>query len=274
MSQVGAPSPRRPIRPFLASVKDIIDVSPSLRRICFTSPLLASYPDVSGGEHIKIMMAHGNQAEPVLPTLTEQGPRWPNPNDKPVIRTFSIRAFRRDACEIDIDFALHGDNGPATRFAQNAKPGDTLAISGPGGPTPMLQSARFYYMAGDLTALPAISAMIERMPATSQGHIAVLVPTAGAIQDLPVPEGVTLSWVIGNPEESEKLTHPFIQQDMATTQSYFWFGGEESLVVPLRNHVRRDLGVERTAIYAVPYWRFGKDEEAYHQNRHAVMDSK
>ncbi|WP_428474466.1 SIP domain-containing protein [Photobacterium profundum] len=34
----------------------------------------------------------------------------------------------------------------------------------------MLQPARHYYMAGDLTALPAISAMIEDMPADSDGH--------------------------------------------------------------------------------------------------------
>lgn len=273
MSQSGTPLPRQPVRPFLVSVKHVIDITPALRRICFTSPLLADYPDVSGGAHIKIMMPHGEQTVPVLPTLTDKGPRWLVPEDKPLIRTFSVRAFRRNACEIDIDFALHADSGPATRFAQQAQEGDVLAISGPGGPHPMLQPARHYYMAGDLTALPAISAMIEDMPADSDGHIALLVPTSDAIQDLPVPDKVTLTWVIGNSADSDKLTVPFLQRGMENINSYFWFGGEENIVVPLRNHVRRNMEVDRTAIYAVPYWRDGKDEDAYHQNRHTVMDS-
>ncbi|MGF1885162.1 siderophore-interacting protein [Photobacterium profundum] len=127
-----------PVRPFLVSVKHVTDITPALRRICFTSPLLANYPDVSGGAHIKIMMAHGEQAVPELPTLTDKGPRWLVPEDKPLIRTFSVRSFRRNACEIDIDFALHADSGPATCFAQQAQEGDVLAISGPGGPHPTL----------------------------------------------------------------------------------------------------------------------------------------
>ncbi len=64
------------------------------------------------------------------------------------MRTFTIRAFRREALELDIDFALHGDGGPASRFANEVKPGDLLAISGPGGPDPMLQPASHYYMVG------------------------------------------------------------------------------------------------------------------------------
>ena len=64
----------------------------------------------------------------------------------------------------------------------------------------------------------------------------------------------------------------FTAQPMVAEGSYFWFGGEESLVVPLRRHVRRALDAERQRVYAVPYWRSGKDEDAYHQDRHAVMD--
>ena len=201
-------------RPRLLTVKHIQDVSPHLRRICLTSPELADYPFTCGGAHIKIMLPKPGQAHAVLPTPTPQGPRWEDPSQRPIMRTFTIRAFRREALELDIDFALHDDGGPASRFASQAKPGDLLAISGPGGPDPMLQPASYYYMVGDLTALP-----------------------------------------------------------LEEQQSYFWFGGEEGLVVPMRRHVRRTLEVDRTRVYAVPYWRHGKDEEAYHHARHDVMDS-
>ena len=184
-----------------------------------------------------------------------------------------IRAFRREALELDIDFALHGDAGPASRFAMQVKPGDLLAISGPGGPDPMLQPTQHYYMVGDLTSLPAISAMAEVMPADAQGHIALLVPYQEDVQDLSLPAGVTLRWFIGTPEQTEPLVAYFTALPMQEQASYFWFGGEEGLVVPLRRHVRRTLEVDRTRVYAVPYWRHGKDEEAYHHARHDVMDS-
>ena len=260
-------------RPRLLTVKHVQDVSPHLRRICLTSPELVDYPFSCGGAHVKIMLPRPGHREIVLPTPTDKGPRWLDPAQKPVIRTFTIRAFRREALELDIDFALHGEAGPASRFALQAKPGDRLAISGPGGPDPMLQTAEHYYMAGDLTALPAISAMVEVMPAHARGHIALLVPHQDDVQDLSLPAGVDLRWFVGNPEQAATLVAHFTAQPMVAEGSYFWFGGEESLVVPLRRHVRRTLDAERQRVYAVPYWRSGKDEDAYHQDRHAVMDS-
>lgn len=260
-------------RPRLLTVKHVHDVSPNLRRVCLTSPELADYPFSCGGAHVKIMLPRSGQSEIVLPTPTPQGPRWLDPAQKPVIRTFTIRAFRREALELDIDFALHGEAGPASRFALHARPGDRLAISGPGGPDPMLQPAGHYYMAGDLTSLPAISAMAEVMPSDACGHVVLLVPHQDDVQDLSLPEGVSLRWFLGTPDQIAPLVAYFTALPMVAEQSYFWFGGEEGLVVPLRRHVRRTLDVDRQRVYAVPYWRSGKDEDAYHQDRHTVMDS-
>ena len=82
-------------RPRLLTVKHVHDVSPHLRRVCLTSPELADYPFSCGGAHIKIMLPRPGQSEVVLPTPTPKGPRWEDPSQKPVIRTFTIRAFRR-----------------------------------------------------------------------------------------------------------------------------------------------------------------------------------
>lgn len=260
-------------RPRLLTVKQVQDLSPHLRRICLTGPELADYPFRCGGAHVKIMLPQPGQSQIVLPTPTPEGPRWLDPSQKPIIRTFSIRAFRREALELDIDFALHGEIGPASRFALHARPGDRLAISGPGGPDPMLQPAEHYYMVGDLTSLPAISAMAEAMAADARGHIALLVPRQEDVQDLSLPAGVSLRWFVGSPEQTEPLLSHFTALPLESELSYFWFGGEEGLVVPLRRHVRRNLDVDRKRVYAVPYWRSGKDEDAYHQDRHAVMNS-
>lgn len=60
-----------------------------------------------------------------------------------------------------------------------------------------------------------------------------------------------------------------------------WFGsaapsafiaGENASTVALRDVLRERLGLTKKNCYAVPYWRRGQNEEAYHQQRHAIMD--
>ncbi|MBV7260445.1 siderophore-interacting protein [Photobacterium sp. WH24] len=281
---MSVPDSREKRQPVLLTVKSVRDLGPRYRRITFTSTALSHYPPCSNGAHIKIMLSHDGQSEPVLPTMTATGPKWASPEDKPLLRTFSVRELRRETGEMDIDFALHGDLGPASRFALNARPGDKLGISPPGGPYPMLKPASQYYLAGDLTALPAISAMLEEMPADSRGYVAIQVSDETDILDLRSPAGVEVQWFIGQPDQVQPLIDQFCQQPFSAettaettakqiADSYFWLGGEEQIVVGLRRFIRRELDVERTQVYAIPYWRFGTDEDSYHTSRHQAVDN-
>jgi NADPH-dependent ferric siderophore reductase len=47
------------------------------------------------------------------------------------MRTYTIRALRREACEVDVDFVLHGVNGPASAWATTARMGDRLQMVAP-----------------------------------------------------------------------------------------------------------------------------------------------
>ncbi len=92
----------------------------------------------------------------------------------------------------------------------------------------MLQTAEHYYMAGDLTALPAISAMVEVMPAHALGHIALLVPHQDDVQDLSLPAGVACagSWAIRNrPRPWWRISPPSL---WSLRRSYFWFAGKRA----------------------------------------------
>ena len=53
-----------------------------------------------------------------------------NEGPKPVTRTYTVRAIRKQPLEMDIDFVAHGDNGPASRWAMNAKKGDFCGFAG------------------------------------------------------------------------------------------------------------------------------------------------
>lgn len=259
--------------PYLIEVARLRDITPHLRRITFSAPDLRFYPAEAAAAHIKVFLPLVGQTQPDLPTLTEKGPVWAADAVRPLIRTYSIRAVRPQQGEIDIEFALHDHSGPAVNFARQAKPGDKIGISNPGGPKPMLPAADFYCLAGDPSSLPAIAALLENLPAHSEGHAFIRVDTPADVIDLQKPAGVELSWIIGGTEKTADLITQFCALPLPQSGTQYWLAGEDRLVVELRRYLLRERQCERNQLYAVPYWREGLNEEGYHQKRHDIMDN-
>ncbi|MFS7160198.1 siderophore-interacting protein [Serratia proteamaculans] len=259
--------------PYLIAVSTIRDITPHLRRITFTAPDLRYYPANAAAAHIKVFLPLADQTQPDLPTLTENGPRWAADAVRPIVRTYSIRAVRPELAEVDIEFAIHDHSGPAVDFARAAKAGDKIGISNPGGPKPMLPEADFYCLAGDPSSLPALAALLETLPARSEGHAFIRVDSAADVIDLKKPAGFELSWIIGGTEKTAELVTQFCALPQPQAETQYWLAGEDRLVVELRRYLRRDRQCERNRLYAVPYWREGLNEEGYHNKRHEIMDN-
>lgn len=79
-------------------------------------------------------------------------------------RHYTIRRFDREELRLDIDFVMHGSS-PATNWAHSVRIGDPLLAEGPRGRTVINNRADWHLFTGDETALPAIAAMIESLPA-------------------------------------------------------------------------------------------------------------
>ena len=259
--------------PYLISVARVEDVTPHLRRITFYADDLQYYPANAAAAHIKVFLPRAGQSQPDLPRLTENGPVWAADAVRPLVRTYSVRAIRPEQQEIDIEFAMHDHNGPAVSFARHAKAGDKIGISNPGGPKPMLPDADFYCLAGDPSSLPAIAALLENLPARSEGHAFIRVDSSADALDLRKPAGFELSWIIGGTDKTAELVTQFCAQPLPAGRTHFWLAGEDQLVVTLRRYLRRERQCERNQLYAVPYWREGLNEEGYHETRHEIMDN-
>ncbi|MFC3034658.1 siderophore-interacting protein [Pseudoalteromonas fenneropenaei] len=267
--------PERPVNadPRYIYVKSVFQVSPNLTRITFTADELKHEPSYWPACHIKLMFPLDGQVKPDLPIIRGQGPRWNEGASKPHLRTFTVVEHRMVEGEIDVEFATHGDCGPASRFALFAKLGDCIGLSMPGGPKPMFPVYQHYYVAGDATALPAISAGLATLTHHAQGHVYILVPSQDDIQDLVKPQGVEVHWFVGGTEARQALIDEFKTLALAAHDAYFWLAGEEQIVTQLRSHIRRSGEYHRDVIYAIPYWRDGMSEEQYDRPRHAVMDA-
>lgn len=280
--------------PRLLQVVRTARITPNLQRITLSGENLLGFPVHSHGMHIKVFVPRAHQQQPQLPQLTAQGIVWPAAHERPITRTYSVRQYRADVNELDIEFVMHptsihklastpkaadinkidSHGSPAASWASNAKPGDWIGIAGPGGPDPLLAPADWQLLAGDMTALPAIAALLENLPDSAQGFALIESDDAQDQIELIHPPGMVICWLERAVDGSEVLLEAIkrIAPPLNAKSISAFIAGENNAVVTIRDYLRATYGLNKRSLYAVPYWRRGQDEETYHQERHRIMD--
>ncbi|MES1929079.1 Siderophore-interacting protein [Salinisphaera dokdonensis CL-ES53] len=243
--------PRTPPRTLIVLANRAL--TPHMRRVTLGGDAMADFPADQASAYVKLML--------------------PQPGlDKPVLRTYTVREQRADA--IDIDFVVHDHGGPASRWAASARAGDTIDVGGP-GPTKRLDSgADWFLLIGDMTALPAISANLEILPASAVGHAIIEVVDRDDIQSLVAPAGIQIDWLI-NPrpgEDSDALVDAVHALHWREGQPSIWIACEFSAMRRLREHLKTERGVDRRDLYISSYWKQGSNEETHKQEKRADAD--
>lgn len=177
---------------------------------------------------------------------------------RPAIRTFTPRRVDPEGLEIDLDIVLHGP-GVASQWAEVAEPGDPAALSGPGRGYAIDADAPAFLLAGDETAIPAISQLLEVLPADTpvQVHIEVAAPDARlAVPDHP---GATVAWSDLPPgaPPGEALVAAVVGADI-TPGTRVWVAGEAAAVQRIRRHLFNERGLPRAQATVRGYWKHGR----------------
>jgi NADPH-dependent ferric siderophore reductase len=176
-----------------------------------------------------------------------------------------VRSVDVDAGTLDIDFVLHNDAGPGSAFAESADVGNQIGVIGPGGGG--LVDADWYLFAGDETALPAISRMLEHLPATARGKAFVEVSDASEIQSFAFSAAIDVEWLCRNGAEAgtTKLLADAVFgaafPDDVGLRTYAWVGCEFEAFRALRSHLRGARGLKKHEGLIVSYWRRGGAEK-------------
>lgn len=199
-------------RPFAVRVARVRALTPHFTRVTFTGPELRWFGTDRLDQRVKLLLpgADGRPSDIGAddPQVAADGTwyaRWrdlPEAERSP-LRTYTVRAVRPEAGEVDVDMVVHVDGGPAARWALAAAPGDEVLLVGPdvrsqdsaigidwapGGATELL-------LAGDETAAPAICSILESLPPGRTARAFVEVPTAADFLPVQVPPGVELTWI-------------------------------------------------------------------------------
>jgi len=181
---------------------------------------------------------------------------------RPVVRTYTIRAVRDD--EWDLDFVVHGDEGLGGPWAARAQPGEEVTFLGPGGGYAPDAGADWHLLVGDDSALPAVAAALEALPAGARAHAVVEVPGCDDEQPVDSAADVTITWLHrGEATLLETVQRLHADGVLPAGVPHAFLHGEAGDVRDLRRWARSELGVTRELLSASGYWRRGHDDEAW-----------
>lgn len=248
----------------LVRVIAVQDVTPHMRRVTFSGGDLARYA-ADDNIHVGLVIPPEGQ-DPVWPTVGKDGLiQWHDGAGRPTMRRYTIRRYDAAAGSLDIDFVVHEDAGPGSAFALRAKTGDIVGLLGPGGGGIRFK-ADWYLLAGDETALPAITRILEALPPSARGIVFIEVADAAEEQPITTPADMPIRWLHRNGAAAGTTTlladavreTAFPEDD---TPIFAWVACELDGFKAIRSHLRKERGLKKNQHLVVSYWRKGKTDD-------------
>lgn len=285
--------PGHVIRAFDAAVLRVRDVTPHFRRITFGGPALEAFGVPGPIADLRIKLLLPTPGHPLARLGTPDGEldggwyqEWLR-REQPgrgFIRSYTVRALRtvRGSRELDVDFVIHpvaaGHGAPASEWAGAATAGTRVVIIGPDvnavtAATPRHESgirwdpqgARRVLLAGDETAVPAISSILEDLPADVSGHAFLEVPDMYDVGTVTTASAVRVTWLARKPAGASRgdLLNEAVRAVLDSAGQpdpglYAWVAAEAETVKCLRRQLVNQAGLDPKRSEFRAYWSLGK----------------
>ncbi len=136
-------------------------------------------------------------------------------------------------------------------------PGDRLIFVGPSPAYVPDNAADWHLLAGDESALPAITAILRELRPGVPAHVFVEVHDAAEEVPLPTEADATVTWLHRDGMD-DLLARAVAAAELPTGRVDAWLAGERSSMVALRAHLLDDRGYERGRVRPTTYWRRGE----------------
>jgi len=287
-------------RLFEVALKERRVLSPSLHRLVFTGADVARMKTEGPDQRIKVFFPVPGQDAPDVPSGEDWYARYRALADdqRPPMRTYTLRQLRAAQGEVDVDFVLHGETGPASRWATRARPGDRVVLLAPDAECAESSEGWEWkppagvgqvLLVADETALPAVAGILEELAAQVDpprvlallevagegGAIALKAPPTAELMWLPrgqaaygqaLVQAVQARLGASSVVAGDALDEIDVDAQILWEQSdagvagpfYAWVAGEAGAVMAIRRHLVRDCGLDRRALTFMGYWRQGR----------------
>ncbi|HEY0118762.1 MAG TPA: siderophore-interacting protein [Cellulomonas sp.] len=166
-------------------------------------------------------------------------------------RDYTPLDFRPDAGELDLDFVVHGDDGPASTWAHHAAPGDRLVVAGPKSSKLVPDGLTALVLVVDETAFPAASRWLRLTPHDVPVTVLLDAADAAARYFDGAAGAARATFRTGGDREAALRSLPI------EPGTFVFLAGEATALVPLRRYLRRELGLGPEQVAASGYWKRG-----------------
>jgi len=245
------------------TVKQKIFLTPHYIRVILQGGDMSIFAAARVGDNNKIIVPENKNTPVQLPNF-EHG----RGGSRPLMRTYTLRSLDLENNLMTIDFVAHGENGPASKWAINAETGEELGVLMKVKDKPLFQPADWYLIAGDHTALPVVSVMLEALPENAKGKAIIEVYNEEDILKLKKPEGIEIIWTFNNhPGEKSTLIEHFQNAEFPSSSKFVFAAAEQKAVESIRENLRNDPNLQRNEWQALSYWKFGLSEDASSEER-------
>jgi NADPH-dependent ferric siderophore reductase len=239
--------------------------SPRLVRVTLAGPELEHLTVDQPAASVRLLLPSPGAPELVMPTWNGNEFLLPD-GHRPTIRTFTPWRVDPEALELDLGIVVHG-HGSASEWAEAVEPGDSAAISGPGRGYTIDGDAPGFLLAGDETAIPAISQLLESLPAESAVQVHIETGHPDARFSLPEHPNATVEWheLPTGAASGDALLDAVRDADIAPGMRV-WAAGEAAAVQRVRRHLFQDRGLPRAQATVRGYWKHGRSGGADDDN--------
>lgn len=229
------------------------ELTPGMLRVTFGGDDLAGLVIDEPAASVRLLVPSPGSERLVVPTW--EGNEFLLPDgSRPVIRTFTPRRFDAGHLELDLDIVIH-ESGLVSGWAVEAGHGAHAAVSGPGRGYRIDPEASRFVLAGDESAIPAISQLLESIPHRTPVKTIVEVRSEDAIPDLPGHPGLDAEWLIARDgaHPGDALVDAVVAEDF-DEGAHLWAAGEAAAVHSIR---RALLGgrLDRSRATIRGYWK-------------------
>jgi NADPH-dependent ferric siderophore reductase len=185
---------------------------------------------------------------PLHPTMWIR--MWFADGDKLHQRGYTLVDPNPESDTVDIEFALH--DGVASRWAQDAQPGDTIEVTVLGSYFTLPEPApKGYVIVGDTASLPAINSLL-----TAIGDAPAWVFLEAGHDDdkqLPVARSADVVWV-DRKNNGEALVEAVTSAAFDAADHFGWVACDNRTTRAVAKIFRDDYKIPRKSIKAQAYW--------------------
>jgi NADPH-dependent ferric siderophore reductase len=224
-----------------------------LTRLTLAGPALAGFDEPEVASSVRLLLPRRDTGGIELPTwngnefLDADGAR-------PLLRTLTPLGFDATANAFHVDVVLHGE-APLSTWARTAPVGSPIAVSGPGRGFQIDAGATSFLLAGDESALPAITDLLARLPAAAAVRVLVEVRDLAAQVEVPAHPGAEVTWLVAEPGAAPgSAMVAAIEAAELDDDVRVWAAGEAASVQRIRKHLAA-AGVPARHATVRGYWR-------------------